>query len=263
MPSCCKKRRHQAGQGATDAGQSRSRPGEAESPLLRRLSPRSTAWSPGANVNPGNNVIAGQSLMAIRSLTEIWIDANFKETQLANLRIGQPVDLDVDMYGSHQHVQGPHLRLHHGHRLDAGPAAAGKRHGQLRQSRAAAAGADRSGGTTIPDKGRCSSGCRSRPYVHINEQPTGPDAGKVLQPVTSSPEADHVADRRRRRSHEHRGDWRRDGIVIGGPTSQRPRSINPWLVAVAVVDADLHGSAGHDDRQRGAALHRRRVVGRR
>ncbi len=40
------------------------------------------------DVNPGNNVIAGQSLMAVRSLTEIWVDANFKETQLANLRIG-------------------------------------------------------------------------------------------------------------------------------------------------------------------------------
>ena len=43
------------------------------------------------NVNPGNNVQAGQSLMAVRSLTEIWIDANFKETQLADLRIGQRV----------------------------------------------------------------------------------------------------------------------------------------------------------------------------
>jgi len=51
------------------------------------------------NVNPGNNVQAGQALMAIRSLTEIWIDANFKETQLAELRIGQRVELDVDMYG--------------------------------------------------------------------------------------------------------------------------------------------------------------------
>jgi membrane fusion protein, multidrug efflux system len=33
------------------------------------------------NVNPGNNVLAGQGLMAIRSLDEIWVDANFKETQ--------------------------------------------------------------------------------------------------------------------------------------------------------------------------------------
>src|SRR5215472_13374850 len=55
------------------------------------------------NINPGNNVQVGQSLMAIRSLREIWIDANFKETQLRDLRIGQPVDLYVDMYGG-RHV---------------------------------------------------------------------------------------------------------------------------------------------------------------
>lgn len=58
------------------------------------------------NVNPGNNVVAGQSLMAIRSLTEIWVDANFKETQLARLRIGQPVDLEVDMYGGKRLFKG-------------------------------------------------------------------------------------------------------------------------------------------------------------
>src|SRR6202035_4207416 len=55
------------------------------------------------NVNPGNDVRVGQSLMAIRSLREIWVDANFKETQLRDLRIGQPVDLYVDMYGG-RHV---------------------------------------------------------------------------------------------------------------------------------------------------------------
>jgi len=58
------------------------------------------------NVNRGNNVVAGQSLMAVRSLTEIWIDANFKETQIARMRIGQPVDLDVDMYGSKHRFEG-------------------------------------------------------------------------------------------------------------------------------------------------------------
>ena len=41
------------------------------------------------NVNPGNYVQVGQNLMAVRSLAEIWVDANFKETQLRNLRIGQ------------------------------------------------------------------------------------------------------------------------------------------------------------------------------
>jgi membrane fusion protein (multidrug efflux system) len=58
------------------------------------------------NVNPGNNVQAGQSLMAIRSLNEIWIDANFKETQLGTLRIGQPVKVEVDMYGSREEYKG-------------------------------------------------------------------------------------------------------------------------------------------------------------
>jgi membrane fusion protein (multidrug efflux system) len=58
------------------------------------------------NANPGNNVQAGQSLMAVRSLTEIWIDANFKETQLAELRIGQLVRCEVDMYGRRKEYEG-------------------------------------------------------------------------------------------------------------------------------------------------------------
>jgi membrane fusion protein (multidrug efflux system) len=60
----------------------------------------------GRNVNPGNNVQVGQSLMAVRSLTEIWIDANFKETQLAKLRIGQRVRCEVDMYGTRHDFEG-------------------------------------------------------------------------------------------------------------------------------------------------------------
>lgn len=58
------------------------------------------------NVNPGNFVQVGQNLMAVRSLDEIWIDANFKETQLRDLRIGQAVDLRVDMYGSERVFKG-------------------------------------------------------------------------------------------------------------------------------------------------------------
>jgi multidrug resistance efflux pump len=58
------------------------------------------------NVNPGNDVQVGQSLMAIRSLGEIWVDANFKETQLRDLRIGQAVDLYVDMYGDRRAFKG-------------------------------------------------------------------------------------------------------------------------------------------------------------
>jgi membrane fusion protein (multidrug efflux system) len=58
------------------------------------------------NVNPGNHVQVGQSLMAIRSLRDIWVDANFKETQLRHLRIGQKVKLKVDMYGGKKVFEG-------------------------------------------------------------------------------------------------------------------------------------------------------------
>jgi membrane fusion protein (multidrug efflux system) len=58
------------------------------------------------NVNPGNYIQVGQNLMAVRSLTEIWIDANFKETQLADLRIGHRVKIEVDMYGSRKEFEG-------------------------------------------------------------------------------------------------------------------------------------------------------------
>ncbi|HWE40538.1 MAG TPA: HlyD family secretion protein [Isosphaeraceae bacterium] len=50
------------------------------------------------NVNPGNRVTQGQRLMAIRSADEVWIDCNFKETQLDPIRIGHPVDIYVDAY---------------------------------------------------------------------------------------------------------------------------------------------------------------------
>jgi membrane fusion protein (multidrug efflux system) len=58
------------------------------------------------NVNPGNNVQAGQQVMGIRSLTQIWIDANFKETQLDDLRIGQRVEVFADTYGSRRVFRG-------------------------------------------------------------------------------------------------------------------------------------------------------------
>jgi membrane fusion protein (multidrug efflux system) len=50
------------------------------------------------NVNPGDRVAANQRLMAIRSFQDVWIDCNFKETQLESLRIGQPVEIHVDAY---------------------------------------------------------------------------------------------------------------------------------------------------------------------
>jgi membrane fusion protein (multidrug efflux system) len=49
-------------------------------------------------VSAGSHVQPGQSLLAVRPLSDVWVDANFKETQLDALRIGQPVDLYVDAY---------------------------------------------------------------------------------------------------------------------------------------------------------------------
>jgi len=48
-------------------------------------------------VNPGNRVEPGQTLMSIRP-TYVWVAANYKETQIHQMRIGMPVDLHVDAY---------------------------------------------------------------------------------------------------------------------------------------------------------------------
>ncbi|MHB1590636.1 MAG: HlyD family efflux transporter periplasmic adaptor subunit [Sulfuricella sp.] len=50
-------------------------------------------------VQLGQHVSAGSPLMTVVPLTEVWVDANFKETELAQLRIGQPVSLTADFYG--------------------------------------------------------------------------------------------------------------------------------------------------------------------
>jgi len=51
------------------------------------------------NVHEGSNVSPGQDLMTIVPLTDLWVTANFKETQLARMRTCQPVTLKVDAYG--------------------------------------------------------------------------------------------------------------------------------------------------------------------
>ncbi len=50
------------------------------------------------SIEVGQFVQSGQSLMAIVDDTRPWIVANYKETQLASMRIGQPVDIEVDAY---------------------------------------------------------------------------------------------------------------------------------------------------------------------
>jgi membrane fusion protein (multidrug efflux system) len=61
-------------------------------------------------VQAGQQVAAGTPLMAVVPLSNVWIDANFKEVQLARMRVGQPVEVKADIYGSgvvyHGHIEG-------------------------------------------------------------------------------------------------------------------------------------------------------------
>ena len=147
------------------------------------------------NVNPGNNVSAGQSLMAIRSLTEIWIDANFKETQLADLRIGQRVRCEVDMYGSRREYEGriTGFTMGTGQTLSLLPPqnATGNfvKIVQRLPVRVELTDYD-------PDKAPLFVGLSVVPYVYYKERPTGPHAGDVLQPLYPLPQGPTVADDR-------------------------------------------------------------------
>jgi membrane fusion protein, multidrug efflux system len=132
------------------------------------------------NVNPGDYVQIGQNLMAIRSLHDIWVDANFKETQLGDLRIGQPADLYVDMYGGRRVFKGrvSGFTMGTGSALALLPAenATGNfvKVVQRLPVRIDLEGYD-------PDKDTLFTGTSVVPYVYINKPPTGPDAGKYLQ----------------------------------------------------------------------------------
>src|SRR3569623_1141179 len=61
-------------------------------------------------VQLGQRVKAGDRLMAVVPLEHVWVDANFKEDEIAAVRIGQPVTLTADLYGGdvvfHGRVQG-------------------------------------------------------------------------------------------------------------------------------------------------------------
>jgi membrane fusion protein (multidrug efflux system) len=61
-------------------------------------------------VQVGARVAAGAPLMAVVPLDEVWVEANFKEVQLAHMRVGQSVTLHADLYGGsadfHGHVAG-------------------------------------------------------------------------------------------------------------------------------------------------------------
>lgn len=138
------------------------------------------------NVNPGNNVQAGQSLLTVRSLDEIWIDANFKETQLADLRIGQRVVCEIDMYGHRKEFTG---------RITGFTMGTGQTLALLPPQNAT--------GNFVkivqrlpvridlidydPEQLPLFTGLSVVPYVYFREPATGPNAGKFLQPSADLP----------------------------------------------------------------------------
>ncbi len=138
------------------------------------------------NVNPGNHVQVGQSLMAIRSLRDIWIDANFKETQLRNLRIGQAVEIETDMYGSHRKFAG---------RISGFTMGTGSTLALLPPQNAT--------GNFVkvvqrlpvridlvdydPEKEPLFVGLSVEPVVDIKSAPAGPNAGQLLQQASPAP----------------------------------------------------------------------------
>jgi membrane fusion protein, multidrug efflux system len=144
------------------------------------------------SVNPGNRVSAGQSLMAVRSLTEIWVDANFKETQLADLRIGQRVRCEVDMYGGRREFEGrvTGFTMGTGQTLSLLPAqnATGNfvKIVQRLPVRVELIDYD-------PDKAPLFVGLSVTPYVYYKEPATGPHAGDVLRPLRPRPKGPSVS----------------------------------------------------------------------
>ena len=92
------------------------------------------------NVEVGMNVQPGQQLISIVPLDDVWVTANFKETQLKHMRPGQPVKFQVDAYAANTKDTWTASRRE---RRAIQPAAAGKCDWQLRESGAARAGENR------------------------------------------------------------------------------------------------------------------------
>ena len=129
--------------------------------------------------------------MSVVPLNEVWVDANFKEGQLRNLRIGQPVDAAGRRLRQEGRLprqgRGPRRR----HRRGVRAAAGAERHRQLDQGRAARAGAHRARPEGARRSIRCASACRW--------------TRRSTSATTERPRARRrAAHARRRASHDHR-----------------------------------------------------------
>lgn len=138
--------------------------------------------------NPGNRVLAGQGLMDTRPLDGVWIDANFKETQITSLRIGQAVDIYADAYPG---------RVYRG-RVAGFSAGTGASTALLPPENATGNFVKVVQRLTVridlvdgnPREAPLFIGLSVEPIVQINDPATGPFAGLMLQRPVTAPAAD-------------------------------------------------------------------------
>lgn len=138
------------------------------------------------NVNPGDVVQPGQNLLAIRASSGLWIDANFKETQLGNLRIGQRVECYTDAYGDRRVFKG---RIS-GFSIGTGatlsilpPENATGNYVKVVQRLPVRIDLE----PPLPDDATLFIGLSVTPYVFYRDPPSGPNAGRMLQaPIQSA-----------------------------------------------------------------------------
>ena len=123
--------------------------------------------------------------MAVRSLQDIWVDANFKETELRELRIGQHVELKTDMYGSHEIFKGriSGFTMGTGSTLALLPAqnATGNFVKVVQRLPVRIELVDYD-----PARAPLFVGLSVEPEVDITSTPTGPNAGQFLQSLPTS-----------------------------------------------------------------------------
>lgn len=63
------------------------------------------------SVQVGSHITPGMALMSVVPLDQLWVDANFKESELQNIRVGQTATIEADMYGSKVEFHGKVLGL--------------------------------------------------------------------------------------------------------------------------------------------------------
>ena len=149
------------------------------------------------SANPGNRVEPGQTLVSIRP-DYVWIDANFKETQLHNIKIGMPVDLYVDAYPKRV-FKGRVAGFNPGTGLSESllpPENATGNYIKVTQRLPVRIELVEPNPRDTP----LFIGLSVVPYVKFKEKPTGPDAGGRLHP----------------------DDYRQHPDVGGGPAGNRP-----------------------------------------